>query len=309
MLSILAFGGLTGCGETSSNQSISSNPIINSHYDGQGAPLDSFGSDGDTYKDTLTNNEYIKVNGHWLMIGNSNPQTLTGEGAPSDQLGNNGDYYTDTTNGNYYHKQNGKWVLIKEGDNKQTHTVVFDLNGGTMPDGSISLPSQTVANGEWVKKPAQDPVKKNSTFIGWFVDGGDSKWSFTNSVYGDLVLVAKYSVNEDERVILNVNPNNGEETYSIETFAGDTPRIAIPFKEGFNFVGWFFSDTNEQLLGSISAGMNGRTIVARFEKSTFNLTYQVESDNTVTITGLLNIDEVNLVIPSTIDGYTVAAIG
>lgn len=309
VLSILAFGGLTGCGETSSNQSSSSNAIMNSHYDGQGAPLDSFGSDGDTYKDTLTNNEYIKVNGHWLMIGNSNPQTLTGEGAPSDQLGNNGDYYTDTTNGNYYHKQNGKWVLIKEGDNKQTHTVVFDLNGGTMPDGSISLPSQAVANGEWVKKPAQDPVKKNSTFIGWFVDGGDSKWSFTNSVYGDLVLVAKYSVNEDERVILNINPNNGEETYSIETFAGDTPRIAIPFKEGFNFVGWFFSDTNEQFLGSISAGMNGRTIVARFEKSTFNLTYQVESDNTVTITGLLNIDEVNLVVPSTIDGYTVAAIG
>lgn len=321
MFSLLTVGAVSGCKGDDNNSSkpsssssnllppSSSSTITNKHYDGQGAPLDSFGINGDTYKDTLTNNEYVKVNGHWLMIGNSNPQTLTGEGTPSSQLGNNGDYYTDTTNGNYYHKQNGQWVLIKEGENKQTHTVVFDLNGGEMPDGSISIPSQSVVNGEWVKKPTQDPTKKNSTFLGWFVDGEDSKWSFTNSVYGDLVLVAKYSVNEDEKVVLNVNPNNGEKTYSVESFSGDVPRITIPSKEGFNFVGWFFTDTNEQFLGTISVEMNGKTIIARFEKSTFNLTYQVENDNTVTITGLLNINEVNLIIPSTIDGYTVTAIG
>ena len=318
MLSILAMGGLSGCNNNNSSKqsssskapnSSSSSVLTNQHYDGQGAPIDGFGINGDTYRDTLTNNEYVKVNGHWLMIGNSNPQTLTGEGAPNSQLGNNGDYYTDTTNGNYYHKQNGQWVLIKEGDTKQTHTVVFDLNGGEMPDGSISLPSQSVVNGEWVKKPAQDPVKKNSTFLGWFVNGEDSKWSFTNSVYGDLVLVAKYSVNEDERVVLKVDPNNGENVYNVESFAGDAPRIAIPSKEGFNFMGWYFVDTNEQFLGTVSVEMNGRTIAARFEKSVFNLTYQVENDNTVTITGLLNINEVNLVIPSTIDGYTVTSIG
>ena len=310
LLSFMSLVTFSGCNNdnNSSNSKVVSSSVQSKHYDGQGKPSDDFGINGDTYKDTLTNNEYIKVNGHWLMIGNSNPQTLTGEGTPSNELGNNGDYYTDTTNGNYYQKQNGQWVLIKEGDNQQTHTVVFDLNGGEI-DGSISIPNQTVKNGEWVKKPAKDPYKKNSTFLGWFADGGDSKWSFSNPVYGDLVLVAKYSVNENERVILTVDPNNGEGKYTVETFAGDTPRIAIPSKEGFNFVGWFFSDNGDQFTGSVSPDMNGRTIVAKFEATKFNVTYQLESNNTVTITGLLNINEVNITIPSTIDGYTVAAIG
>lgn len=304
LLSFLAIGGLNACGEN--NTSNSSVAVQNVHTDGQGAPLDSFGNDGDTYKDTLTNNEYIKVNGHWLLVGNSNPQTLTGEGAPNDALGNNGDSYTDTTNGNFYQKQNGKWVLVKEGDKKVTHTVTFDLNGGEMPDGSITIPAQTVKSGEFVSKP-QDPIKRNSSFAGWFDE--NNKWSFSRPVYYDLVLVARYTVNENERVTFTVDPNNGEDTYIIESFAGDTPRIAIPSKEGHNFVGWFFSDTNARFTGSVSEEMNGRTIVAKFEQSTFNLKYQIENDNTVTITGLLNIDEVNAVIPSTIDGYEVRAIG
>ena len=65
MLSILAMGGLSGCNNNNSSKqssssktpnSSSSSVITNQHYDGQGAPIDSFGINGDTYRDTLTNN-------------------------------------------------------------------------------------------------------------------------------------------------------------------------------------------------------------------------------------------------------------
>lgn len=317
ILSLILLLAMTGC--TNSNSSLeSTSSLANSNqtssvapkaYEGEGRPNDAFGNDGDTYTDTSTGNVYLKENGHWVLVEGNEQQQLSGVGAPSNDLGNNGDTYTDTSNGNIYVKQNGQWILISEGEKTEEHTVVFDLNGGQMPDGSISIPSQTVKNGGWVKKPSQDPIKQNSNFLGWYPDGEGSKWSFTTPVYGDLTLVAKYSVNEEQRVILNVDPNNGDEVYTVETFAGDIPRIETPSKDGYNFIGWYYQDNNTEFNGIVGDNDNGRTIVAKFEKSKFNLTYQVEQDNTVTITGLLDINSVSVIIPSSIDGYEVAGIG
>lgn len=98
------------------------------------------------------------------------PKDYSGEGRPNDAFGNEGDTYTDTSNGNVYVKQNGTWVLISEGQPEEEHTVVFDLNGGQMPDGSISEPTQKVKNGGWVKKPTYDPIKRNSKiYICWLL--------------------------------------------------------------------------------------------------------------------------------------------
>lgn len=323
LISLLYLGSFTGCNlsnnnnsssnESSLSSSISSSESSSSHtsrnYTGEGRPSDDFGKDGDTYLDTTTQDQYVKSNGRWILIGNDGKKEFNGVGSPSNDLGKDGDTYTDTSNGNVYEKQHGQWVLVKEGEKEEKHLVEFDLNGGHMPDGSITLPSQEVKNGGWVSKPSYDPIKDNSTFQGWYAFGEGTKWQFTNSVYGDLVLVAKYTTNESEKVTLTINPNNGDESYSIETFVGDIPKIETPAKEGFNFVGWYYEDDGTKFNGIIGENDNGRTIVAKFEKSKFNFTYQLENDNTVTITGLLDINTVNAVIPSSIDGYVVASIG
>ena len=67
LLATLSFGFLASCG---TNPSI--NSTINQHFEGEGTPQDSFGNNGDTYTDLITNNEYVKVSGHWILIGNSN---------------------------------------------------------------------------------------------------------------------------------------------------------------------------------------------------------------------------------------------
>lgn len=54
--------------------------------------------------------------------------------------------------------------------------------------------------------------------------------------------------------------------------------------------------------------MDGRTIVAKFEKSKFNFTYQIEANNEITVTGLIDINTVSIIIPNKVNGYDVTSI-
>lgn len=64
-----------------------------------------------------------------------------------------------------------------------THTIVFDLNGGT----SAVPPKQTITVGALVQKPASDPVRANYTFVGWntSADGSGTSWDFTKTSVPD----------------------------------------------------------------------------------------------------------------------------
>ncbi len=195
-------------------------------------------------------------------------------------------------------------------DNIVKHHVVFDLNGGHLPTGEISIPDQFVEDGHWVKEPKVNPIKEHSTFLGWFSDlkNPNSMYNFINPVYGDLVLYAKYSVNESEKIVLTIDPNNGESVYTVETFIGDYPNIQRPDKEGYSFVGWYYED-GTKFSGYVESGVGKDKIVAKFEKAKFNLQYHIEDDETVTIDGLQDINATSIDIPSSINGREVKRIG
>ena len=304
LVACLTFGGiLISCDNGNNNQNISEAPI---HYDGQGVPSNEIGKNGDTYTDLLSGATYTKIDGAWVKDQVSN--SFSGVGEPDDRIGVDGDTYTDTETGDVYTKQNGFWVKTSTGTLGERYLVTFDLNGGTMPDGSIYIEPQEVAEGRWVKEPPYAPIKQNSTFLGWYVGNSDTKWVFTQGVYGDLVLKAKYSVNEDERMYITIDPNNGEPTYQVETFVGDYLRLTSPQKEGHNFIGWFINGGSEKFSGYVDGSLQGASLVAKYEKSKFNLYFRVENDNSITITGIKDINAVSLTIPATIDGKTVKAI-
>lgn len=276
------------------------------HYTGQGAPDNSLGKNGDTYTDTLTNETYTKNNGVWTKDNNSH--TFTGVGVPNQDMGKDGDTYTDTSTGDIYTKQNGYWVKTHEGNEGEKFLVTFDLNGGTLPDGSTSIPSQEVLMGRWVEEPKVNPSKPNSTFLGWYSGNSDTKWVFTNGVYGDLVLKAHYAVNEEDKIVVTIDPNNGEAVYTVETFIGDYLRLSIPQKEGYNFIGWYIDNGEEKFTGYVDDSLRGKTLVARFEKSKFNLYYRVEDNGEITITGIRDIESVTISIPESLDGRRVTGI-
>ncbi len=230
-----------------------------------------------------------------------------GEGVPSPELGIDGDTYVDNLTGAVYKKENGTWVVIEKGDT--TYIVTFNLNGGHFADGSTTYPDQVVREGRWAKAPELNPIKDHCDFIGWFAEGSKQEWNFVGTpIYGNVNLVAQYRVRDEDKITVTVDPNNGEATYTYDTFVGDQYYPSIPSKAGYSFAGWFIKSTNEKYNGYVTAALNGETLVAQYEKSKFNVIYQVEANNEVTITGIINIESVSLDIPNEINGRKVTKI-
>ncbi len=309
LLVLAGSGILQACGDKQNSSLVSNSQtsVESQSFSGQGAPSATLGKDGDTYKDLLTNETYTKVNGTWVK--DQGQSSFTGVGKPDNDMGKDGDTYTDTKTGDEYQKQNGYWVKTKEGDTTEKVTVSFDLNGGQLQDGSISLPSQKIKRGEWASEPTSVPSKKNSTFLGWYSGNSDTKWVFTNAVYGDLLLKAHYSVNEEDKITLFVDPNNGQERYSVDTYVGEYLTLDIPYKASFNFTGWYLNNGTEKFGGIVTEDMNQQTLYAHYEKTKFNVTYDIEDKGEVTITGLRDIETTSIDIPENINGHNVTKIG
>lgn len=191
------------------------------------------------------------------------------------------------------------------------YTVSFNLNGGHFSDGSTTYPSQQVKEGRWVAQPSEEPVKEHCTFLGWYAQGASTAWNFIgNSVWGDVELTAKWETNEEEKITITIDPNNGQSSYTYDGYVGEYYSPKTPSKDGFQWIGWTIKSTGESYTGYITASMAGETLVAQYEKSSFNLSYTVDAEtNEVTITGLLNINATSVVIPDTINGKKVTKIG
>lgn len=274
----------------------------NKNYEGEGEPDPTLGKNGDTYLDTLTNTTYIKVNGNWEIKSNSNH--YEGSGIPNNAFGEEGDTFTDTSTGDKYVKQGDKWILTEEGNLIQKHTVTFDLNGGKL-NGASFIDPVVVKHGEWVDEPIGTIIKKNAKFVGWY--DGEFKWNFHSPVNGDLYLVAKYeSTVEESKVSFTVDPNNGEAEYTWSGIIGDYPKLPVPSKDGYEFVGWYIESTDEKWIGIANEDVNGQTLVAKFIKANFNFKFELKTDtNTIKITGINNVDSVSAVIPDSFDGYVI----
>lgn len=306
----MMLGGLASCtvntgNSSNSNVDSTSSNVAANAYTGQGAPSNDLGKDGDTYIDTVSGKSYKKENGQWVEI-TASAKSLSGEGAPANTLGNDGDTYTDILTGATYQKENGIWVKKSDGDT--TYTITFNLNGGAFADGSTTYPDQTVREGRWITKPASDPTKEHCEFLGWYDVDSDAAWNFKGTpVYANVDLIAKWRVRDEDKMTVTVDPNNGDATYTEDTFVGDYLYPTAPKKEGYSFIGWYIDGT--KFNGTVTSEMAGKTLVAQFEKSTFPVTYKVEDNNEVTITGILNINAVSADIPAQINGRNVTKIG
>lgn len=70
-----------------------------------------------------------------------------------------------------------------------THTVTFDLNGGT----SVEPTAQNVAVGSYIEKPKSEPTRSGYSFAGWY-DAHDDLWDFKKMTMpdDDLLLYARW---------------------------------------------------------------------------------------------------------------------
>ena len=121
----------------------------------------------------------------------------------------------------------------------RAHTVTFNPQNGS------ESWTVTVTDGSLVAEP-DTPRRDGYSFLGWYIDGANTKYNFTTPVISDVILEAQWSMNTTYyTVIFNGNkPQNAAEdvqnlptTVSIPS-GGIIGDRAHPTLEGYTFRGW-----------------------------------------------------------------------
>ena len=125
--------------------------------------------------------------------------------------------------------------------NESDYKVTFDSDGGT------AVSEQIVKKGEKATKP-DDPLKENSEFLEWQLDG--VAYNFDNVVTKSMTLKASWK----EIVKHNVKVTLEEKEYTADVVDGETitlEALTIPEKEGYKVV--FYNEKDEEY--DISKGL------------------------------------------------------
>lgn len=149
---------------------------------------------------------------------------------------------------------------------KNGHTVVFDTDGGT------TVESQTVEDGGTITPPDDYPSKTGYRFKGWYKDG--VPYDFTQPVYDDAVITAKWTVNTYE---VYFDAGASDDWYPMQTIAyGDkVVKPVDPTLDGYDFDGWLLDGKAYSFDTPVTTDM---TLTASWK------TTQVQT-HTVTFTG------------------------
>lgn len=152
---------------------------------------------------------------------------------------------------------------------KNGHTVVFDTDGGT------TVESQTVEDGGTITPPDDYPSKTGYRFKGWYKDG--VPYDFTQPVYDDAVITAKWTVNTYE---VYFDAGASDDWYLMQTIAyGDkVVKPVDPTLDGYDFDGWLLDGKDYDFNTAVSKDM---TLTAVWEA---NILPPTVKKHTVTVT-------------------------
>ena len=261
-------GNISGSGSGSSE----GDPVIIA-CDSTGAALKvSSATAGVTVHGTLTAGtvESTQYNGNPITV----PLPLNGAGEKTYKL----EYYTDgegfaaTPVQTIYYK-------VVEG-----HTVTFDANGGSYPDGTTAV-SKAALHGMAVSAPDPLPKKQGFGVTGWYKDkacSADQAWNFaTDTVIGDMTLYAQWTAGADTPYKVEHYQQNIDETY---------PATAIYSEEKTGTTGALLSVGNgitprtdagfeyDKLEpASPAIGADGKTVVkVYYKRKTYTVNFSVD---------------------------------
>lgn len=217
----------------------------------QGKP----GKDGHTPIVEINENGYWVIDGEVTEIlakgekgdkgdegapGKDGTSCFNGRGKPNVSLGNDGDSYIDTDTWNFYVKIEGVWIEkgnIK-GENGSTPDINIGENGNWFIDGVDTDVSSKGEDGKFIEKIE---YKSSNGYVDiyaiTFSDGSTIDFEITN----------KETI--EETFDITFDPNGGvlpshlvESDYQ-DLKEGAFIRLPTPYREGFNFDGWYMSKT------------------------------------------------------------------
>ena len=239
---------------TYSNNSTSTFVVTNGADGAQGIQGEP-GKDGHTPIVEINENGYWVIDGEVTEIlakgekgdkgeegtpGKDGTSCFNGSGEPLVTLGSDGDSYIDTDTWNFYVKIEGVWIEkgnIK-GENGSTPDINIGENGNWVIDGVDTGVSSKGEDGKFIEKIEYKSSNGNvDIYIITFSDGSTIDFEITN----------KETI--EETFDITFDPNGGvlpshlvESDYQ-DLKEGAFVRLPTPYREGFNFDGWYMSKT------------------------------------------------------------------
>lgn len=199
----------------------------------------------------------------WVLLKSTNPPVLDGDCFDSDVT-----IYVKQTSLNYYLNN----IYFKNLDNKissKNVSVTFkDKDGKT-------LGTKTETYYSTFDKYVSAPVVTGYDFVCWLDPEG--KEVYVNNIftyYNNVILTAYY---EPSKYTITLNNGNSNQTVVIEY--GETVDLDTPYKQGYNFLGWYDSPTGgNQIIDASGKCVWQRTneveaLYARFSPITYTISY------------------------------------
>lgn len=126
-------------------------------------------------------------------------------------------------------------LFAEEGVPLETHTVTFEVNGGS------AVPSQTVVDGSTATQPV-DPTRTGYTFAGWYEDAGlTTAFNFSTPITADTTIYAQWTEVIEYTVTFDKNGGDTEAVPTTKTaLSGGTVGTlpTPPTRTGYTFNGW-----------------------------------------------------------------------
>ncbi len=137
----------------------------------------------------------------------------------------------------------------------ESYNVRFDTNGGS------EVASIRVLKDEFIENVPKS-VKNGYQFDGWYLN--NEKFNFEEPIEEDVTLVAKWILDNEEKLVLTFDTLGGNEIPNMEVDRGTVIEAPIPIKNGYQFDGWFYHNKKYDFEVPIKMNM---TLIAKWRKN------------------------------------------
>ena len=307
---------------------------------GEGAPSDTLGNDGDTYIDSLTFDLYIKDNGKWVLKGNTKgDKGDQGEKGDTGSKGDKGDTGSKGDKGN----TGSSGSQGTKGDTAWSNTILYSEYGYITPSAASMIANNsnkisfTVHHNDYsnarctgltLRNPkftgGEKTISINSNEDGYKVEKDDSNHTYTfttKMLEGGFVVSAEFGLKKTRTITNNSSSVCTINEESVDGFVGDDVELTITANSNYrlkavnnkyyvkvNTKDIEVAKTEGEYIYTCTVAMeeNGLSISGDFESKKEISIEGNENGNTVTCeptTQFANEDVTFTITPNSDDGY------
>ena len=176
-----------------------------------------------------------------------------------------------------------QYKALITGEKTPVYTVTFDVDG--------TQTYSQVKSGKTVIEPTA-PTKEGYTFDGWYTDSElTTKYEFTNIVNSNIVLYAKFNINNYNVKFYDGDTELTDLAQIVEY--GKTINNVTPTKEGYAFVGWYTDSTLTTEYSSSLEIKNDVVLYAKWKQVVANITTQAELEAALANADITTINLIN----------------